>query len=152
MRRFSEIPKLERILDRTGTFQNTRSLRIHGFTGGGFFRVILNTFFYDGNCPFCTKTASHLKSRCLNSDIRFVSFRDLNESEIRKIHKELTVDLLSGNTQFIFHGKRYPHFFGIRKLFPFLKGYRYFTLILYLPLVPLLGIFFMQMLKKFTSH
>ncbi|MCK6380561.1 MAG: DUF393 domain-containing protein [Leptospiraceae bacterium] len=112
----------------------------------------MDVFFYDGKCPFCTKTANYLQERCLNKNIHFLSFRNLSDKEIQNIHKDLSLELLTGNTQFIFRNTRYPHFFGIRKLFPYLRGYRYFTLFLYLPLVPLFGILFLQILKKITRH
>ena len=71
----------------------------------------MNVFFYDGNCPFCSKLAEHLKSRCTREDIQFLSFRNMSEAEIKKIHKDLNFDLLAGNTQFILDKRRYPHFF-----------------------------------------
>ena len=111
----------------------------------------MNVFFYDGNCGFCSSLANKLKSINLNRKISILSFRDFSERELKQFHQDLNYDLLQGSVQFIFGKKRYPGFFGIRKFSFYLKGYRYFFWVLYLPLVPLLGIFILNLLKRFKS-
>lgn len=112
----------------------------------------MNYFFYDGNCPFCSKTAMRLKELCLSDEIKFLSFRDFPESQLFQIHKTLSRDVLSANVQYIHKGIRYPGFFAIRKISSHLKYYRYFFWILYLPLVPIIGILIMNYLKQRTGH
>ncbi len=111
----------------------------------------MNVFFYDGNCKFCSNLAFKLKSLNLNRKISIFSFRDFSEIELKKIHPELNFDLLQGNVQLIFGKKRYPGFFGIRKFSFYLKGYRYFFWILYLPLIPFIGIIILQLLKRLKN-
>lgn len=111
----------------------------------------MNVFFYDGYCPFCLTLALKLKKLNLNRKISILSYRDFSEKELKQFHPDLNYDLLQGNVQFIFEKKRYPGFFGIRKLSFYLKGYRYFFWILYFPLIPFLGIFFLYLFKRFKS-
>ena len=112
----------------------------------------MNYFFYDGNCPFCSKAAMRLKELCLSNEIKFSSFRDYSENQLLQVHKSLTQEVLTGNVQYICKGIRYPGFFAIRKISSRLKYYRYFFWILYLPLVPIIGILFMNYLKQRTGH
>lgn len=112
----------------------------------------MKIFFYDGQCNFCKDLAGFLEKITLNSEIQYKSFRDYSESDLRKIHPSLSHDVCQGNVQFIFEGKRYPGFFGIRKLFPYLKKYRYLTPLLYLPLIPILGILILKVLKHFRNR
>ena len=112
----------------------------------------MNYFLYDGNCLFCTNTAAQLKKKCISKDIEFISFREMDSAKLKNIHADLGMELLQANIQFIYKGKRYPHFFGIRKLSFHLSGYRFFAPLLYLPLVPLAGILLMYFLKKRTGH
>lgn len=112
----------------------------------------MNFFLYDGKCPFCSKTAKQLQTICLSSEIEFHSFRELTFDKLKLIHPNLTEEILVANVQFIYKGIRYPGFFGIRKLVIYLKFYRYFFWILYLPLIPLVGILIMNFLKHRTGH
>ncbi len=112
----------------------------------------MNSFLYDGNCPFCNNTAKRLKSICLSKEIEFYSFRNLSPEKLQSIHMALTEEVLTANIQFIYKGFRYPGFFAIRKLAIHLKFYRYFFWILYLPLVPIIGILLMNYLKLRTGH
>ena len=107
-----------------------------------------NVFFYDGNCPFCSSLADKLKQLCLKPEIEFLSFRKLSLLELSNIHKDLCTELLEGNVQFIYKNVRYPGFFAVRKLSHFLKGYRYLSIFLYIPLVPFIGIFVMEIIKR----
>ncbi|PJD99467.1 MAG: hypothetical protein CK427_15740 [Leptospira sp.] len=105
-------------------------------------------FLFDGDCKFCSRLASYLKDKSLNKEIQFHSFRKLAQLELEKIHPQLTLKLCSGNVQYIYNKTRYPGFFAVRKLSHSLKIYRFFAFILYLPLVPILGIIIMNLLKK----
>lgn len=108
----------------------------------------MNYFFYDGNCPFCAEMGEKLKRINLSSNIKITSFREMKKEELIQIHSELTLDALERDVQLIYEGARYPGFFGIRKLFPNLKGYRYFTPFLYIPLIPLAGMFLLMYLRN----
>jgi predicted DCC family thiol-disulfide oxidoreductase YuxK len=108
----------------------------------------MKVFFYDGNCEYCSKLAQKLQAKCLNKKIQFLSFRNFSESELKQFHSNLNYEVASGNVQYIYEKIRYPGFFAIRKLASDLKFYRYFFWILYLPLIPLLGILFMNYLKS----
>lgn len=112
----------------------------------------MNVFFYDGNCTFCSNTAKRLQSICLSKDIEFISFRTIPKEKLKDIHPTLSEEVLAANVQFIYKGLRYPGFFAIRKLSVYLKFYRYFFWVLYLPLVPIIGIIVMNYLKSRTRH
>lgn len=111
-----------------------------------------NVFFYDGNCSFCTVLAFKLQRLCIAKNIEFLSFRGMDKEQLKKIHPTLSEEVLHGNVQFVFKGVRYPGFFGVRKLVFYLRIYRYFFFLLYLPLVPLIGIMVMNYLKRRTAH
>lgn len=112
----------------------------------------MKVFLYDGNCPFCTKTAKRIQEICLSKDIEFYSFREISSEKLLEMHPDLNQDVLTANVQLIYEGLRYPGFFAVRKLVSHLKIYRYFFWILYLPLVPILGMFIMNYLKTRTGH
>ncbi|EMO25223.1 PF04134 family protein [Leptospira interrogans serovar Bataviae str. HAI135] len=84
-------------------------------------------FLYDGECSFCKDLAAKLQSLNLNSKIRFRSFRDFTEKELKEIHPTLNIRIAEGNVQMIANGRRYPGFFAVRKLSHSLKGYRWFS-------------------------
>ncbi|WCL47955.1 DCC1-like thiol-disulfide oxidoreductase family protein [Leptospira sp. GIMC2001] len=109
-------------------------------------------FLYDGNCEFCTGLASSLEIRCEDKQVEFRSFRNLDDLELAKIHPNLNKDLCEGNVQFIKNSKRYPGFFAVRKLSQSLKIYKYFFWILYLPLVPFIGMGVMYLLKSIRNR
>lgn len=109
-------------------------------------------FLYDGECSFCTDLAVKLQNLNLNSKIRFRSFRDFTEKELKEIHPTLNIRVAEGNVQMIANGRRYPGFFAVRKLSHSLKGYRWFSPFLYLPLVPIFGMIGMIFLKFLKSR
>ncbi|MFB5650680.1 DCC1-like thiol-disulfide oxidoreductase family protein [Leptospira wolffii] len=112
----------------------------------------LNIFFFDGDCSFCSGLAEGLKKRCLDPEVEFRSFRNLSEEELKKIHPSLDKNLVQGNVQYILGQQRFPGFFAVRKLSHSLKGWRYLSPLLYLPLVPLLGILVMSLLKFWKTR
>ena len=107
-----------------------------------------NIFFYDGDCKFCSHLANKLNSINQNKNLQFISFRDFDSDALGKIHPQLTDDLLEGEVQLIYESKRYPGFFAVRKILPSLSIYWIFTPFLYLPLIPFIGMFVMQILKR----
>ncbi|TGK39365.1 DUF393 domain-containing protein [Leptospira gomenensis] len=109
-------------------------------------------FLYDGNCLFCTRLAAKLQTLNRNPSIRFRSFRDFSEKELKEIHPALNFEVAQGNVQMIAEGRRYPGFFAVRKLSHSLKGYRWIAPLLYLPLIPILGILAMSLLKSLKSR
>lgn len=109
-------------------------------------------FFYDGDCPFCYRMAGYLQKLCRSKEIEFISFRSKSPEELIEVHPELTLHKLEGEVQYIINGTRYPGFFGVRKLSHSLSYLRFFSVLLYLPLVPFLGMFVLYMLKRFTRH
>ena len=107
----------------------------------------MKVFLYDGNCPFCARTAQRLCKICLSREIKFQSYREISSNKLREFHPSLNEEVLTANVQLIYNGIRYPGFFAIRKLASHLKFYRYFFWILYLPLIPIIGILVMNILK-----
>lgn len=105
-------------------------------------------FIYDGNCNFCFRTAQKLNMLCLDKKIQFISFRKLSQEKLQEIHPTLNLDIVNGDIQLITNKVRYPGFFAIRKLSHRLKGFRYFSFLLYLPLVPFIGMLVMYILKS----
>ncbi|WP_061233991.1 DCC1-like thiol-disulfide oxidoreductase family protein [Leptospira interrogans] len=105
-------------------------------------------FLYDGECSFCRNLAKKLQSLNLNPKIRFRSFRDFTEKELKEIHPTLNIRVAEGNVQMIANGRRYPGFFAVRKLSHSLKGYRWVSPLLYLPLIPMIGMIFLKSLKS----
>ncbi|MEI1279903.1 DCC1-like thiol-disulfide oxidoreductase family protein [Leptospira venezuelensis] len=110
-----------------------------------------NVFLYDGDCEFCSGLASKLAKLSLDQNVKFVSFRDLSSQDLKDLHPSLETKLVEGNVQLISGNTRYPGFFAVRKLSHSLKGWRWISPLLYLPLVPLLGMFFMSLLKSIRS-
>ncbi|HMV81301.1 MAG TPA: DCC1-like thiol-disulfide oxidoreductase family protein [Leptospiraceae bacterium] len=96
-------------------------------------------FFYDGNCSFCRRSAEKLKKLDSENKIEFAPFREWDEKSLKDLHSELTLEKLESEFQLVFNGKRFPGFFAVRKILPFLRGWKYLTPLLYLPLVPFLG-------------
>ncbi|MCB1193073.1 MAG: DUF393 domain-containing protein [Leptospiraceae bacterium] len=107
----------------------------------------MDYFIYDGECPFCDKTTKKLKSLCLDKGVQFISFRDLSLDSLKEIYSGLSLEILERDVQFLIDGIRYPGFFAIRKLSHRLRGYRYFSFLLYIPLVPFLGMLVMYILR-----
>jgi predicted DCC family thiol-disulfide oxidoreductase YuxK len=107
-----------------------------------------NIFFYDGECNFCSHLADKLKNLNQNKNLKFLSFREFDSDLLNKFHSQLTEDILEGEVQLIYENKRYPGFFAVRKILPSLSIYWIFTPFLYLPLIPFLGMFVMQLLKR----
>ncbi|MCB1178133.1 MAG: DUF393 domain-containing protein [Leptospiraceae bacterium] len=106
-----------------------------------------NIFFYDGDCKFCKSLVEKLKNLYSKENLEFKSFRDLSEDELLKIHPELYIGKLESEVQLIWNSKRYPGFFAVRKIFPGLKYYKFLTPLLYIPLIPHIGMFIMFYLK-----
>ncbi|PJZ31624.1 DCC1-like thiol-disulfide oxidoreductase family protein [Leptospira kmetyi] len=109
-------------------------------------------FLYDGECPFCSNLATKLQTLNLNPQIRFRSFRDFSEKELKELHPTLDKHVAAGNVQMIADGRRYPGFFAVRKLSHSLKGYRWLAPLLYLPLIPIFGMIGMNLLKTLKSR
>lgn len=108
-------------------------------------------FFYDGECRFCRKLALRLRKLNRSPALSFHSFRKFQTAELKAIHPSLTDEILEGEVQLIFNNKRYPGFFAVRKILPSLRYFWIFTPLLYLPLIPFLGMFIMVILKKIKS-
>ncbi|MCW7481891.1 DCC1-like thiol-disulfide oxidoreductase family protein [Leptospira kanakyensis] len=105
---------------------------------------------YDGNCGFCTRLAKSIREKT-KDQVAIVSFHQLTDTELHSIHKQLNKDLCAGEVQFIESGNRYPGFFAVRQLFWKMDKYKYFSFLLYLPLVPFLGMATMYLLKRFRK-
>ncbi|WP_367898761.1 DCC1-like thiol-disulfide oxidoreductase family protein [Leptospira sp. WS58.C1] len=110
-----------------------------------------NIFLYDGDCGFCSGLASRLSEISLDKNIKFVSFRGLSTQDLKELHPSLEPKFVAGNVQLISGNMRYPGFFAVRKLSHSLKGWRWVSPLLYLPLVPLLGMIVMNLLKSIRS-
>ncbi|WP_108973727.1 DCC1-like thiol-disulfide oxidoreductase family protein [Leptospira ryugenii] len=105
-------------------------------------------FFYDGSCSFCTNLRSFLEKRLVDKTISFQSYLNFSESELKKIHPDLQHAICAGEVQYIRNGKRYPGFFAVRALSHSLAIYRWLSFLLYLPLVPFIGMAVMYFLKR----
>ncbi|MCG6144704.1 DCC1-like thiol-disulfide oxidoreductase family protein [Leptospira bandrabouensis] len=103
---------------------------------------------YDGNCGFCTRLAKSIREKT-NDQITIVSFHKLTDIELQSIHKQLSRDLCAGEVQLIESGIRFPGFFAVRQLSWKMDKYKYFSFLLYLPLVPFLGMGIMYLLKRY---
>ncbi|PJZ69006.1 hypothetical protein CH373_04170 [Leptospira perolatii] len=108
-------------------------------------------FYFDGNCEFCTSLSQKLKSVCLDPAIQFESFQKYSNEELRKMNPSLDRRVAQGNVQLLWEGRRYPGFFAVRKLSHSLRGWRWISPLLYLPLVPFFGILAMNLLKAVRS-
>ncbi len=106
---------------------------------------------YDGNCEFCTRLAKFIREKT-RDQIAIISFHQLTDKELLTIHKQLSRDLCAGEVQFITSGNRYPGFFAVRQLVWKMDLYKYFGILLYLPLVPFLGMAAMYLLKRFRKN
>ncbi|XDD52590.1 DCC1-like thiol-disulfide oxidoreductase family protein [Leptospira sp. WS4.C2] len=105
---------------------------------------------YDGNCNFCTRLAKSIREKT-NEKIAIVSYHKLSMLELESIHKQLTNELCAGEVQYIEEGNRYPGFFAVRQILWKMDRYKYFAFLLYLPLIPFLGMATMYLLKRFRS-
>ncbi|MBM9589345.1 DUF393 domain-containing protein [Leptospira sp. 201903075] len=105
---------------------------------------------YDGNCDFCTRLAKSIREKS-NEKIAIVSYHKLSKTELESIHKQLSGELCAGEVQFITEGNRYPGFFAVRQILWKVDKYKYFAFLLYLPLIPFLGMATMYFLKRFRS-
>ncbi|TGN18650.1 DCC1-like thiol-disulfide oxidoreductase family protein [Leptospira idonii] len=109
-------------------------------------------FLYDGDCSFCTQLADHFRSRIDEKNLEFISFRDLSETELQKIHPDLTWNRCEAEVNLVTGGTRLPGFFGVRRMLFWATTYRYFAPLLYLPLIPFLGMGVMYFLKYLKSR
>ncbi|BDA78789.1 hypothetical protein LPTSP3_g17190 [Leptospira kobayashii] len=107
-------------------------------------------FFYDGDCAFCLGLADYWKSQIDPEKIDFLSFRNYSEPELLNFHNQLTLNRCEGNVQLVYGNSRLPGFFGVRRML-FWTKYKYLAPVLYLPLVPFLGVGVMYFLKFFKS-
>jgi predicted DCC family thiol-disulfide oxidoreductase YuxK len=105
-------------------------------------------FFYDGDCAFCIRMIRSFKRVNQNPEIQFLPYQMISESDRLLIHSELTDSKVKAEVQFVQDGNRYPGFFAVRKIFPNFKYYKYFTPLLYFPLVPFIGMWVMFLMKK----
>ncbi|EOQ97892.1 PF04134 family protein [Leptospira wolbachii serovar Codice str. CDC] len=105
---------------------------------------------YDGNCSFCTRLAKSIREKT-NDKIAIVSYHQLSKAELEFLHKQLTNELCAGEVQFIEEGNRYPGFFAVRQILWKMDKYKYLAILLYLPLIPFLGMATMFLLKRFRS-
>ncbi|PJZ45296.1 thiol-disulfide oxidoreductase DCC family protein [Leptospira brenneri] len=105
---------------------------------------------YDGDCKFCTRIAKLMREKTKNQ-ISILSYHNLSESDLKSIHYKLTKELCAGEVQWIENGKRYPGFFAVRQILWKMDRYRYINILLYLPLIPFLGMAVMYGLKRFRT-
>jgi len=108
-------------------------------------------FFYDGECRFCRSLAYHLKKMNQNPNLVFLSFRNFHESDLLELHPGLTEDVLESEVQLVYKNTRYPGFFAVRKILFNMKIYKFMTPLLYIPLVPFLGMLVMYLLKRYRN-
>ncbi|MCW7490166.1 DUF393 domain-containing protein [Leptospira meyeri] len=105
---------------------------------------------YDGNCGFCTRLAKSIREKT-KDQVAIISFHKLTDEELQSLHKQLNKTLCAGEVQLIESGNRYPGFFAVRQLFWKMDKYKYFSFLLYLPLVPFFGMGVMFFLKRFRT-
>lgn len=105
---------------------------------------------YDGNCKFCTRLAKSIREKT-KDQIAIISYHKLTEVELTSIHNQLTTKLCAGEVQFIEEGNRYPGFFAVRQILWKMEKYKYLAFLLYLPLIPFLGMVMMFILKRFRT-
>lgn len=106
------------------------------------------TVLYDGYCTFCINLCDYLKKFLGADDFNYISFRDLTLSDWDSVYPHLTLSICEREIQFFINGQRYPGFFGLRKallVHPNLKLWGY---LLFLPLVPYLGMFVFYAIGK----
>jgi predicted DCC family thiol-disulfide oxidoreductase YuxK len=108
-------------------------------------------FFYDGECRFCKRLTFHLKKMNQNPNLVFLSFRNFHENDLFALHPGLTEEVLESEVQLVYKNTRYPGFFAVRKILFFIKIYKFMTPILYIPLVPFLGMLVMYLLKRYRN-
>ncbi|PJZ86086.1 DCC1-like thiol-disulfide oxidoreductase family protein [Leptospira harrisiae] len=105
---------------------------------------------YDGNCGFCTRLAKSIREKTKDK-VAIVSFHKLTDSELHSIHKQLSKELCAGEVQLIESGVRYPGFFAVRQLIWKMDKYKYFSFLLYLPLIPFFGMGILFLLKRYRT-
>lgn len=112
-------------------------------------------FIFDGNCGFCIRL-SKLIQKGTDSSVEFISYHTLSEEELKEIHPDLNVKKCQAEVQLVQNQTRYPGFFAVRSIFWKHRTAKYVNVLLYLPLVPFLGMFVMMVMKrlrwKLTSH
>jgi predicted DCC family thiol-disulfide oxidoreductase YuxK len=111
----------------------------------------LTYLFYDGKCNFCNRSKKYLEERVLDPKVRYLSYHDFSDEKLAEFHPSLNSELCSGSIQYIVGNTRYPGFFAIRKISHRMKGFRWFSWALYLPLIPFFGIFGYVIIKKYRS-
>lgn len=108
-------------------------------------------FLYDGNCRFCSDLANYWKRETDNNKIEFKSFRDLSEAELHSLHSTLNTQICESDVQLVFENTRFPGFFAVRRMMFWSPKYMFVAVLLYLPIVPFLGMFTMYVLKRLRS-
>jgi len=98
-------------------------------------RVLL----YDGTCSRCQSLAFVLQKTLRLPSVHFFSFRELSEEDLPYLSTQLSWEHCEREVQWIENGKRYPGFFGLRRLVWLSPWARFLAPLLYLPLVPFLG-------------
>ncbi|TGL57518.1 DUF393 domain-containing protein [Leptospira ognonensis] len=109
-------------------------------------------FLYDGNCSFCSDLANYWKQETDLDKIEFKSFRDLTEEELHAVHPSLTTPMCESDVQLVFENTRFPGFFAVRRMMFWSKKYMFVAVLLYLPLIPFVGMLTMYLLKKMRSR
>ena len=109
-------------------------------------------FLYDGNCAFCRDLANDWIRRTNGEHIEFLSFRNLTPDQLTNLHPSLTPEKCEQDVQLIYERKRFPGFFAVRRMMFWSKTYRWLAPLLYLPLIPYLGMLVMYYLKKRKSN
>jgi predicted DCC family thiol-disulfide oxidoreductase YuxK len=109
------------------------------------------TFLYDGDCNFCVQLAKYWQGETYKNNLEFDSFRKYTESELMQLHPSLSIEKCEGEVQLIYKNKRLSGFFAVRRMMFWSKTFRYVAPVLYLPLVPFLGMLTMFLLKKIRT-
>lgn len=103
-----------------------------------------------GIVGFMPRLAKTIREKT-KDQVAIISFHKLTDTELQSIHKELNKTLCAGEVQLIESGIRYPGFFAVRQLSWKMDKYKYFSILLYLPLVPFFGMGVMFFLKRFRT-
>lgn len=108
-------------------------------------------FFYDGECKFCRGLTLHLIKMNQNPNLVFLSYRNLHIDDLLTLHPGLTEEVLESEVQLVYKNTRYPGFFAVRKILFYMKIYKFLSPVLYIPLVPFLGMLVMYLLKRYRN-
>ncbi len=109
-------------------------------------------FLFDGDCDFCIKLANFWQNQTNPQEVEFLSFRNISDDELKKLHPNLTKEMCVSDVQLLYKNQRLPGFFAVRRLMFFSRMFRFIAPLLYLPLVPFFGMFTMYILKRIRSN